>query len=173
MFGGGGMLPMTPRTPSPPSNMEVETLRGQDNCTASKGRWTGPGHWKWVVEVYSSMTITKHTAKATKEWFKKKHIKVLEWPSQSPDLNPIENLRRELKVRVAKRQPRNLNGLERICKEEWEKIPPEMCANLVANYKKLDSDLCDCQQGFYHQVLSHVLWRGQLLIWLIKMQINL
>ncbi len=26
----------------------------------------------------------KHTAKATKEWLKKKHIKVLEWPSQSP-----------------------------------------------------------------------------------------
>ncbi|KAF4075021.1 hypothetical protein AMELA_G00229900 [Ameiurus melas] len=50
MFGGGGMLPMTPRTPSPPSNMEVETLcfggvfllRGQDNFTASNGRWTGP-----------------------------------------------------------------------------------------------------------------------------------
>ncbi len=48
---GGGMLPMTLRTPFPPSNMELETLyfgcfffllRGQDNCTASKGRWTGP-----------------------------------------------------------------------------------------------------------------------------------
>ena len=34
----------------------------------------------------------KRTAKATKEWLKKKHIKVLEWPSQSPDLNPIKNL---------------------------------------------------------------------------------
>ncbi len=44
-------------------------------------------------------------------------------PSQSPDLNPIENLWRELKVRVAKHQPRNLNDLERICKEEWDKIP--------------------------------------------------
>ncbi len=78
----------------------------------------------------------KHTAKATKEWLKKKHIKVLEWPSQSPELNPIENLWRELKVRVAKRQPQNLNDLKRICKEEWDKIPPEMCANLLANYKK-------------------------------------
>ncbi len=58
------------------------------------------------------------------------------WPSHSPDLHPIENLWKELKVRVSKCQPQNLNDLERICKEEWDKIPPEMCANLVANYKK-------------------------------------
>jgi hypothetical protein len=31
----------------------------------------------------------KHTAKTTQEWLWDKSLNVLEWPSQSPDLNPI------------------------------------------------------------------------------------
>jgi transposase len=69
----------------------------------------------------------KHTAKGTKEWLKKKHIKVLKWSSQSPDLNPIDNLWRELKLGVATLQPRNLNDLEKICKEEWDKLLSFKC----------------------------------------------
>ena len=78
----------------------------------------------------------KHTARETKEWLRKKHFKVLEWPSQSPDLNPIENLWRELKVRVAQRQPQNITALEEICMEEWAKIPATVCENLVKTYRK-------------------------------------
>ncbi|KAI4886608.1 hypothetical protein NFI96_000806 [Prochilodus magdalenae] len=91
---------------------------------------------KWKKYKMTHNNDPKHTAKATQEWLRKKHIKVMKWPSQSPDLNPIENLWRELKVRVAKRQPQNLNDLEMICKEEWTTIPPDMCANLIINYKK-------------------------------------
>ena len=33
-----------------------------------------------------------HSAKATSTWFKDHGIPVLNWPANSPDLSPIENL---------------------------------------------------------------------------------
>jgi len=78
----------------------------------------------------------KHTAKITKEWLRDNSVNVLEWPSQSPDLNPIEDLWRDLKMAVHRRSPSNLMELERFCKEEWEKLPKNRCAKLVASYSK-------------------------------------
>uniref|UniRef100_A0AAZ3PAX3 Tc1-like transposase DDE domain-containing protein n=1 Tax=Oncorhynchus tshawytscha TaxID=74940 RepID=A0AAZ3PAX3_ONCTS len=53
----------------------------------------------------------KHTAKTTQEWLRDKSLNVLEWPRQSPDLNPIEHLCRDLKIAVQRRSPSNLTKL--------------------------------------------------------------
>jgi hypothetical protein len=52
------------------------------------------------------------------EWLQNKNVEVLEWPSQSPDLNPIDNLGKDLQIVVHRRSPSNLTELEKICKEE-------------------------------------------------------
>ncbi len=78
----------------------------------------------------------KHTAKITKEWLHNNSVTVLEWPSQSPDLNPIEHLWRDLKMAVHQLLPSNLTELERICKEEWQRIPKSRCEKLAASFPK-------------------------------------
>ena len=78
----------------------------------------------------------KHTAKTTQEWIWDKSLNVLEWPSQSPDLNPNEHLWRDLKIAVQRHSPSNLTEIERICREECEELPKYRCDKLVASYPR-------------------------------------
>ena len=76
----------------------------------------------------------KHTAKATQQWLRNKNRNVLEWPSQSPNLNQIKNLWHDLIITVHHRFPCNLTELEQFCSEEWANIAQSRCAKLVETY---------------------------------------
>ncbi|KAI3369656.1 hypothetical protein L3Q82_025368, partial [Scortum barcoo] len=70
----------------------------------------------WVLQQDND---PKHTSKSTSEWLKKNKMKTLEqWPSQSPDLNPIEMLWHDLKKAVHARKPSNVAELQQFCKDE-------------------------------------------------------
>ena len=88
---------------------------------------------KWVFQVDND---AKHTSKVVAKWLKDNKFKVLEWPSQSPDLNLIENVWAELKKRVRARRPTNLTQLHQLCQEELAKIQPIYCGKLVEGYPK-------------------------------------
>jgi len=75
---------------------------------------------KWVLQQDND---PKHTSNSTKEWRKRKRIRTLYWPSQSPDLKPIEMLWLDLKWAVHARCPSDRSQLAEFFKEEWEKIP--------------------------------------------------
>ena len=59
------------------------------------------------------------------------NVKVMEWPVQSPDLNPIENLWCDVKGKVAEHKPTNNAQLWNAVQLAWSSIPVERCQKLV------------------------------------------
>ncbi len=74
-----------------------------------------------------------HTAKGTKSWFNDHGVTVLDWPANSPDLNPIENLWGIVKRKMRDTRPNNADDLKATVKETWASIPPQQCHKLITS----------------------------------------
>ncbi len=72
-----------------------------------------------------------HSAKATSTWFKDHGIPVLNWPANSPDLNPIENLWGIVKRKMQNARPNNAEELKATIRATWALITPEQCHRLI------------------------------------------
>lgn len=83
----------------------------------------------------------KHTAKVVKKWFEDNQVTVLEWPSQSPDLNPIEHLWNDLKKRLPKYKIANQEQLWREIQKAWYDIPKSTCERLVMSMNRRCEEL--------------------------------
>ena len=75
----------------------------------------------------------KHTSTLCKKWKQDKSIERMDWPSNSPDLNPMENLWRIFKYKVANLHPKNLKVLEVAIHLSWSELPTKLAQKLVGS----------------------------------------
>lgn len=74
----------------------------------------------------------RHVSKLVKTWCQSKNICAMDWPSNWPDLNPIEHLRGVLKKSTGGQKWRNKHELLRKVQEAWYSISGTTCTNLLA-----------------------------------------
>ncbi len=89
----------------------------------------------------------KHSAKATKEFLKGKKWTVMQWPSQSPDLNPIEHAFHLLKTKLKGKCPKNKQELKTVAVEAWQSITRDETQRLVMSMRSRLQAVIDCK-GF-------------------------
>ena len=77
-----------------------------------------------------------HMAKLNSKIFKDLKIKVQDWPAQSPDLNPIENIWRKIKFDLSSKNSKNKNDLKKNLIECYNSIDLSFCQKLIDSMPK-------------------------------------
>lgn len=81
--------------------------------------------------IYQQDNAPCHKSAVTMRWFKDNCVDLLEWPAQSPDLNPIEHLWANLKRKIRERHIKSKTDLKNVLVQEWNSISPDECRKLV------------------------------------------
>ena len=98
-------------------------------------------------EVFLHDNDPKHTSKTTTDLLKRLRVKVMDWPSMSPNLNLIEHLWGILKRKVVVRKVSNICQLRDVVMEEWMSIPVAICEALVNSMPRRVNAVLDNDGG--------------------------
>ncbi|GFU88854.1 transposable element Tcb1 transposase [Trichonephila clavipes] len=107
-----------------------------------------PTLWHYFVEgpfLFQQDNCSIHTSRLAQTWFDKMGVQKLDWPSQFPDLNPIEHIWDELERRLRSQpnRPSSLQALTSAVMDTWKAIP-------MVTYQKLVESLPKRVQAVIH-----------------------
>lgn len=100
-----------------------------DKVTSDLDKLFGHHNWTWVQD-----GARPHTSKATLEHLSRVMPHVLpktDWPPNSPDDNPIENVFGYLDDKVQAKGATTKHALEQTVKAWWKKLTPEYCRSCI------------------------------------------
>ncbi len=110
-----------------------------------------------------------HTAKGTKSWFSDHGVTVLDWPENSPDLYPIQNLWGIVKRKMRDTRPNNADDLKAAIKATWDSITPEQSHRLIASMPRRIDAVIHAQPSIEF-IEMNILFRS--LTFLFKISLN-
>ena len=75
---------------------------------------------------------------------------MLDWPAQSPDLNPIEHLWWHLKKRLNayEEEPNGMQELWERVEREWNAIPVQVCVDLIESMPRRIAAVLKARGGY-------------------------
>ena len=108
-------------------------------------RQFGPESTLWKLQEDND---PKHTSKLASKWRDENRVRKIDWPSMSPDLNPIENVWQLLKMRLGKKKRRNYRSMVLAIKREWKTFSIDLAIKLVQSMKSSVCEVIENQGDF-------------------------
>ena len=103
-----------------------------------------------------------HTAKQTSQFFEQAQTSVMEWPPQSPDLNPIEHLWDAINCMTRLRMAESNSGtnLESLycLQESWSKVSPDTLFNLLHSVPHRINTVIQARARWTHSILTSIFY---------------